>query len=62
VNAKPYLKGLYAAVVAFAGGVSAAQPAVSGTEWIFIAAGTVAAGVGVYVIPYQTTKAPPPQG
>jgi hypothetical protein len=57
---KPYLKGLYAAAVAVAGGVTAAQPDISGTEWVTIFVAGVVADLGVYYLPYQTTVKPPP--
>jgi hypothetical protein len=59
MKVKPYLKGLYAAAVAFAGGVTAAQPDVSGTEWTTIGVVTVLAAVGVFYVPYAPTVKPP---
>jgi hypothetical protein len=60
---KPYLKGLYAALVAFAGGVTAAQAdGITGTEWTTIGVATVFAAVGVFYVPYKSTRPTPPAG
>ena len=60
-NMKPYLKGLYAGLVAFAGGVTTAQAdGITGTEWTAIGVATVVAAVGVFYVPYKSTNTAPP--